>query len=352
MKSKTQNITISSNDKIGFISNFATMLSAGIPILEVVDSLLEDAKGNQKKILETLKEDISQGQHVYVTFSKFPKVFNPVTVQIIRASEEAGTLEETLRDLKDDIRREAEFADKVRSALIYPLFIFIVFGAVLLLMLTFVIPRIASVFTRIKVELPLPTVILINTSNIILEYKIFTLLGALLFIVLATIIYKKEKSLLIQILSSFPVISDLILQIDLTRFSRSLYLLLSSGIPINSALDLTAETVGRRDVKKAIVHCREMVTGGRKLSEGFRDAKNVIPSLLIKIVEAGERSGSLDKAMQDIAEYLDYQVATKLKAVTSLIEPIMLVVVGLMIGGMMLAIIAPIYGLISQIASR
>ena len=328
------------------------MLAAGIPILEVVDSLLEDAKNNQKKVLQTLRDDIMQGQHVHVSFAKFPKVFNKVTIQILKASEEAGTLEVTLRDLKEEIRKEAEFTDKIKSALAYPFFIFAVFGGVLLLMLTFVIPRIASVFLKLKVELPLPTVILIALSNFILTYKLLAFFGVILIGTGLFYLYKTKKELFTRVLSSMPVVSDLVLQMDITRFSRSLFLLITSGIPIPTALELTENTVTRGDVKKAIAHAQQVVLGGKKLSEGFRETKYVIPSIMIKIIEAGERSGSLDKSMQDISEYLDYQVSTKLKTVTALIEPVMLVVVGVLIGGMMLAIIAPIYGLISQVASH
>ena len=349
---KTENITLSAGEKIGLVSNFSTMLSAGIPILEAVDSLLDGAKNNQKKILEILREDISQGQHVYMSFAKFPKVFNKVTIQIIKASEEAGTLEVTLKDLRETIKKQAEFADKVRSALIYPMFIIVVFSGVLLLMLTFVIPRISAVFIKLKVVLPLPTKILIFVSDVILQYKFLSITAVIFSILLLYFLYKRKRGLFITILSSLPVVSGLIKDIDLTNFSRSLYLLLNAGIPITSALELTEDTVTRRDLKKVILHCKEVVMGGKKLSEGFSEAKGVIPSILIKITEAGERSGSLDKSMQDISEYLDYQVSTRLKTVTALIEPIMLVVIGLLIGGMMLAIIAPIYSLISQITTR
>ena len=349
---KTENISLSANEKISLISNFSTMLTAGIPILEAIDSLLDGSKNNQKKILEMLRNDIAQGLHVYASFSKFPRVFNSVTVQILKAAEEAGTLEVTLRDLKDDIKKEAEFVDKVRGALIYPLFIIVVFFGVLLLMLTFVIPRISQVFLRLKVELPLPTKILIFVSNAILTYKIYALVGTILFFTFSFFLYKAKRDFLFRVLSSLPVVADLIKQIDLTKFSRSLFLLLNAGIPITTALELTQDTVTRNDIKKAIMHCHDVVVGGKKLSEGFRDEKNVIPNIMIKITEAGEHSGSLDRSMRDISEYLDYQVSNKLKTVTALIEPLMLVVVGILIGGMMLAIIAPIYGLISQVASR
>lgn len=349
---KLENVTLSANEKISLISNLSTMLSAGIPILEVVDSLLDGAKNSQLIVLQTLRDDISQGQHVYTTFTKFPKVFDKVTVQIVHASEEAGTLEATLRDLQQDIKRQTEFTDKVRSALVYPVFISVVFLGVLLLMLTFVIPRISSVFLKLHVVLPLPTKILITVSQTMLQYKLASFAFIFLFSLLMWYVVKKKKSFLMRILSALPVINDLVKQIDLTKFSRSLYLLLNAGIPITSALELTEEVVTRKDLKKIILHCKEIVIGGKRLSEGFAEAKNIIPHIMIKITEAGERSGSLEKSMEEISEYLDYQVSIKLKTITALIEPIMLVVVGLLVGGMMLAIIAPIYSLISQISAR
>ena len=165
---KTENITLSNNDKLGILSDLSTMLSAGIPLLESVNALLEDSKGNQKKLLEALRDDLTQGKHVYFTFSRFPNVFTRVTTNIVKASEEAGTLDVTLKDIKENLKKEIEFSDKVKSALIYPLFIVFVFFGVLLMILIVVIPKISSVFSRLKVDLPLPTKILIFMSNALL----------------------------------------------------------------------------------------------------------------------------------------------------------------------------------------
>ena len=127
----TKNVGMSYKDKITLLSNLSTMLTAGISILETVDSLLEDAKGNQKKLLQVLREDLIQGKHMYITFSKFPGVFDKVTVNIIKASEEAGSLDVTLKDIKTHIQKEMEFIDKIRSAMMYPVLIFVVFVLVL-----------------------------------------------------------------------------------------------------------------------------------------------------------------------------------------------------------------------------
>ena len=131
-----------------------------------------------------------------------------------------------------------------------------------------------------------------------------------------------------------------------------MYLLLNAGIPIAAALELAQEVVVKQEVSKAVVHSKELVLAGSELSDGLKAAKDVFPNIMIKITEAGEKSGSLDKSMLDISEYLDYQVANTLKTLTTLLEPIMLVFVGVLVGGMMLAIIAPIYGLIGQVTSR
>src|SRR5580692_2413217 len=176
------NITISSSDKIALISNLHTMLAAGIPILETIDSLLEDSKGTQKKLLQTLRQDLGQGQHMYVTFAKFPKIFDKVTVSIIKSAEESGTLDTTLSDLKINIKKEIEFNDRIRSALIYPFFILIVFVVVMTVILVVVIPKIATVFTQLNVTLPLPTKILIFLSDALLTYTIPIILGAILLV--------------------------------------------------------------------------------------------------------------------------------------------------------------------------
>lgn len=349
---KGYNTTLSSNDKIALVSNLHTMLSSGIPILETVESLLEDSKGGQKKLLQQMQLDLGQGQHMYVTFEKFPKIFDKVTINIVKAAEESGTLDTALEDLKRTIRKEIEFNDKIKSALIYPLFIMVVFVLVLVVILVVVVPKISTVFTRLDVDLPLPTQILIFLSNAVLQYTIPIIVVAGLLIAGVMYLYRQNRMALIQALTALPLISQLAQQIDLTRFTRSLYLLLTAGLPITAALELTQDVVIKKNIRNAILHTKNVVYGGKKLSQGLKDNKKVVPPIMIKIIEAGERSGSLDKAMLDVSEYLDYQVSNTLKTLTALLEPLMLVGVGVMVGGMMMAIIAPIYQLIGSVGGR
>lgn len=348
----TSKITLKNSDKLNFLSNLSTMISSGIPILETIDSLLEDSKGNMKKMLEIIREDILQGNHLYSSFGKFPDIFNKVTVNVIRASEEAGTLDVTLKDIRSQLEKEIEFQDKIRSAMIYPIFIILVFFGVMIMMLVVVMPKISSVFSRLNVDLPLPTRIMIGMSDIVTKYTLPLLAGLIVLVIFMVLIFKAQRKLILGGIYKLPLISTLVKEIDLAHFSRSMFLLLSSGITITNALDLAQEVVMRKDIAKAVEHAKETVLAGRQLSQAFKDNKEIFSGIVIKLVEAGEKTGTLDKSLQDVSKQMDYQVNNTLDTLTAMIEPIMLVVVGLLVGGMMLAIIAPIYGLIGQIGPR
>lgn len=345
-----KNIRLSSSEKIAFISNLNTMLSAGIPILDAVNNLLEDSKGNIRKVMETLRDDLTQGHQVNYTFAKFPNVFDRVTVNVIKASEEAGTLDVTLKDIRDTLRKQEEFSDKIRSALLYPAFIIGVFFLVLMVNLIFVVPKVALVFRSLKVPLPLPTKILIFVSDLIAKNTLTVVLVFVGIILFFFYLFTQKRSFLLNILYSLPGISNLVKLIDITQVTRSLHLLLSAGLSIVAALDLTIDIVVKKETKKILQKSKDLILSGKTFSDGLRTGKGYIPIMMIKLVETGERTGTIDKSMQDISEYYDYQVTNTLKTLTALIEPVTLVLVGIVVGAMMISIIAPIYSLIGQVS--
>lgn len=346
---KTLSTRLPPKDKVALVSNLGTMLAAGIPILDSVDSLLEESKGNYKKVLDVLREDLKAGNHVYASFEKFPYIFNKVTVNLIKASEEAGTLETTLKDIKTNIEEEMEFTDKVRSAMMYPTFILCVFLAVFMTILFVVVPKVSQVFARLNVPLPFATRAMLAMSNFMVQNVFFVIGGGVVLVVGGFLLYRQKPQLVQSVFFMLPVVSKLVKEIDLTRFTRSLALLLNAGLPIGSALELAQDVVVKKEVRDLVSKAREMVVSGKEFSEGLRMKKGVFPGMTIKLIEVGEKSGTLATSLQDIAKNLDYQVSKSLKAATALLEPIMLVGVGLGVGGMMMAIIAPIYGLISQV---
>lgn len=346
---KTEKMSLSTSDRISFIISLTTMLSAGITLIEALDSLLEDTKGQYKKIIQTIKEDISQGKRLYVAFSKFPLIFDKVTINIVKAAEEAGTLETTLLEIKDNMEKEAEFIDKIKGALTYPFFILVVLVGVLLIMLLFVIPKIVVVFTRLQVELPLPTKIMIFVSNVMTKNTILFLVITAVVIVGLIALFVTQKKLFLQILASLPGISELVKKIDQVRLTRNLAMLLNSGIMIITALDICQEMVINKKMVGLILNAKTAVLAGKKFAEGLRSKTPVIPNIIVRMIEAGEKSGSLPKSLLEASTYIDYEVSKTLKTLITLLEPLMLVFVGVLVGGMMISIIAPIYGLIGQV---
>lgn len=349
---KTENISISNSDKMGLLISLSTMLSSGITLVEAVDSILEDAKGNLKKFLTILRDDIQQGKRIYLSLSKFPNIFDKVTVNLIKAAEEAGTLDSSLKQVQINLKKDNEFTDKVKSALTYPLFICVVFVGVFLMILIFVIPKISKIFLSLKVELPLPTKILIFLSDFITKSTIPIVVGLVMSAVFIYFLFKTKKRALIQFIFSLPIISGLVQKIDLTRLTRSLHMLLASGVNISYSLDLIQDIVINKHIVKMIAYAKENVASGKSLASAFRKFKKYVPSLIIRVIEAGEKSGHLDKSLLETSEYLDYDVSNSLKSMTALLEPIMLVVIGIGVGAMMLSIIAPMYGLIGQVGGK
>ena len=345
-------VSLPTQDKLTLISSLSTFIASGIPILEAVESQIEETSGNSKKILKQLKEDLNQGKSISDSFARSPGAFDPTTVNLIKAAEEAGTLETTLKDLTQSIKKDIEFAGKVKSALAYPILVVIVLLLVLGLNLFFVIPRVADVFARLKIPTPLPTRILLFVSKIITTYTLPTIATAAIGSLIIFLSVRANKKFFVNLISALPVINKLITEIDLTRFCRSMGLLLKSGIPIVDALEFSQDVVIKGEFRNIIREAAKSVSSGKKLAEGLEKSKKIIPGFMLRIIEASEAGGTLEKAMQDLSEQFDDRVSTRIKTITTLIEPLLLIIVGLMVGGIMLSIIAPIYNLIGNIRGR
>lgn len=339
------------DDKISLISNLSTMLAAGIPILEAIDALLDETKGDTRKVLQVLSVDLKAGNRMYVSMQKFPDVFDSVTVSLVKAAEEAGTLEVTLKDIRMSIQRDSEFSDKIRSATTYPMIVMVVFISVMLGIILFVIPRVATVFERLNLDLPLPTRIMIGISTFLTTQWLFVILFLSASAAIIATLYNYKRNWFTSVFFSMPVINKMVQLIDVTRFTHSMHLLLNAGIPITSALELAEKVVLKKNVRAILTHARLGVSSGETFSQGLKGYRGIIPGIVVKLIEVGERSGTLAESMKDISAFLDYRVEKKLKAVTDLLEPLMLVFVGLAVGVMMLSVIAPMYGVITNVVN-
>jgi len=346
------NVTLSTRERLDLIRNMGIMIGAGIPILKVIESLLHESQGNQKKVIQLLGDDLNQGKTISESFSKLPNAFDPITVNLIRASEESGNLDITLKDVANELKKDIEFMEKVKGALIYPLFVFILFIGIFLVILTYVIPRISQVFSRLDVVLPLPTKLMIMLSEFFLAHYIQVAAGLVIISIILFITYKAKRQFFIYTLFSLPLLSKLATEIDVTRITKSLGLLLKSGIPINEALVMSQQVASRRPMVDALILANKEVTEGKPLGVSLQKSHKVFPDMAIRFIEAGEQSGSLEQAMDQLSQQYADQVTNTLKSITTLLEPVMLVVIGIFIGGIMLSIIAPIYQLIGNISPR
>lgn len=345
-------IRLRSSEKLEMISNLGAMLSAGIPLLEAVDGLLDGSRGKLKAVLVRLRKDLESGKTIADSLAQFPDSFDSIAINLIHGGEQAGNLEEILKDLAETTRKDIEFSSRVKGALAYPIFVMIIFAIIMTIILTFVIPRIAMVFTKLNVVIPLPTKILIFMSNALLGYWPWIIAATALAVVLGGLAYRARRRQLISLLSSLPFIRTLAREIDLVRFTRSAALLLTSGIPISKTLELSRDVLLRTELVDLIEFSRQEVMRGKRLSEALKSRPGLIPQILIRMIAAGEKSGKLEQSFQEAADYFDQRVTATIKSLATLLEPILLVVVGIAVGGIMISIIAPIYQLVGEIKIR
>lgn len=217
------------------------------------------------------------------------------------------------------------------------------------MILIVVIPKISTVFKQLKVNMPLPTKIMIFVSDSLLHYYLYIIAGFIVLTAGLVFLYNKKRKKIRSIFFSLPLISPLMRDIDLFKFTRSMHLLLTAGITITNALELAENMVIKPEIKAAIAHAKSMVYSGKPLSESFKEQRKIYQGTMIELTQAGERTGTLDESMKSISEYYDNKVSDRLEIMTALLEPVMLVVVAILVGSMMIAIIGPIYNLIGQI---
>jgi len=347
---KTYNTRLNGKDKLALFTDVSTMLTAGIPILEIIESLEHDVKGNTKKVMSVLRQSLIDGQPLSEGMAAFPRTFDPVNLNTMRAAEAGGTLEETLQDIVRTQKKELAFSETIRTAMIYPAFIGVVFLGIILLMLTFVIPRISQVFSSMRVDMPTVTKIMIAASNYFVANWIMVSAAAIVAGVGLAFFVRANSRTIIRILLALPGLRQLGINIDLARMTRSFALLTRAGIPLDESLSLSKRVVRKPQIIRAIEHMQRNVEAGKSLGNNLRETQNSIPPIMARSIETAETSGTLEQTLQNLAEHFDEQVAESLKAATALLEPVMIVVIGLMVGALMITIIAPIYNLISQVS--
>ena len=342
---------VTAHDVMLFTRQFATMIDAGLPIVQGLDILAQQSDNKAfRNTIKTIKQDVESGFTLADALKKHPKIFDDLYVNMVAAGEVGGVLNTILNRIAIFIEKAAKLKSKVKGAMIYPCTIVVVAVAVVTVLLLFVIPVFAELYGGMGKALPAPTQITINISNFFRAY--FMYLGAAVVgaIVAIKMYYKTEHGRfnIDGLMLKLPVMGDLIRKVAVARFSQNMSILLSSGVPILDGLAITAKTAGNKVVEKAIMTARISISQGRTVAEPLTESK-IFPPMVCQMVAIGENTGALDAMLKKVAEFYEDEVDTAVANLTALMEPVIMVVLGVILGGLVISMYLPIFQLGSLI---
>jgi type IV pilus assembly protein PilC len=332
-------------DVILFARQFSTMIDAGLPIIQCLDILYSQQKNTTfKKMLKQIKESVEGGATLAEALKKFPKHFDDLFVNMIAAGEAGGILDAILRRLAAYMEKAARLKAKVKGAMTYPLVTLAIAIIVLAVILVFVIPVFEEMFADFGSELPAPTQFVVAMSDLV-KSKILYLIGAgILFMIAYKKYYATEKGrdMVDALVLKLPVFGMLLRKVAVAKFTRTMGTMLGSGVAILEALDIVAKTSGNRTIEKAIYNVRSGIAEGRTMADPLNES-GVFPPMVCQMISVGESTGALDAMLEKIADFYDEEVDQAVDNMTALIEPIMLVFLGVTIGGLVIAMYLPIF---------
>ncbi|HXK40013.1 MAG TPA: type II secretion system F family protein, partial [Candidatus Paceibacterota bacterium] len=329
-----------------FSRQFATMINSGLSLLRTLNILSEQTEN--KKLAGTIgeiRDDVERGSSLSVSMGKYPKVFPPLFVAMVRAGETGGQLDTVLTRVADNFEADYKLRQKVKSAMTYPVVVAGIAVLLVTIMLLFVVPTFAGMFEGLGGELPLPTQILLNISN---AAKWLVPLLVVVSII-AFIAYKRVRAANAdfrlradKIKLKVPIFGDLFQKVAVSRFARTLALLLRAGVPVLQALDIVAETTGNEVLTRATNDVKESVRSGESMA-GPLARHGVFPPMVVQMISVGEDTGALDEMLDKISDFYDQEVESTTESLTSLIEPIMIAILGGIVGSMIIALYMPMF---------
>ncbi len=336
---------IKNADVILFARQFSTMIDAGLPIIQCLD-ILYTQQGNVtfRKMLKEIKESVEGGATLAEALKKFPKQFDDLFVNMIAAGEAGGILDAILRRLAAYMEKSAKLKARVKGAMTYPIVTLLVAVMVLAVILIFVIPVFEEMFADFGGELPTATKIVVAMSEMVKSKALYMLIGIIIFVFAYKKFYSTEKgqAVMDDLILKFPVFGDLLRKVAVSKFTRTMGTMLASGVAILEALDIVAKTAGNKSIEKAIYDVRSGIAEGRTMADPLAES-NVFPPMVCQMISVGESTGALDAMLEKIADFYDEEVDQAVENLTSLIEPFMLVFLGVTIGGLVVAMYLPIF---------
>jgi type IV pilus assembly protein PilC len=342
---------IKTREIVIFTRQFATMINSGLPLVQSL-SILAAQTENKKfaAIITQVLQDIEAGQTLADAMRKHPKVFSELYVNMVAAGEAGGILDTILSRLAGFLEKADALTRKIKGAMTYPaVMVFVVIIATTILLWK-VVPVFAGIFTGAGLELPGPTRVVLAMSEFLQSYILFIIGGIIAFVFLLRRYYRTSQGQLVldTVLLRLPVLGDLQRKTAVSRFTRTLGTLISSGVSILDGLEITARTSGNRGIHDAVMASRASIAGGATISEPLKES-GVFPPMVVQMINVGEQTGGLDEMLAKIADFYDDEVDTAVDALTSVLEPIMIVVMGVIIGGMVAAMYMPMFDMMQAV---
>ncbi|HYK83255.1 MAG TPA: type II secretion system F family protein [Gemmatimonadales bacterium] len=338
-------------DIVVFTRQFATMINAGLPLVQALDILAQQTENKAlADITRQVVYDVESGQTLADALRKHPKAYSDLYVNMVAAGEAGGILDTILLRLAQFLEKNDAIIRKVKGAMIYPAVILTVAVVAISVLLIFVIPTFQNMFASVHLDLPLPTRIVIGLSNMLKNYwwAIIAVIGAAVFAIRGYYNTTAGRLQIDSMLLRTPVLGDVLRKAAVSRFTRTLGTLISSGVSILDGLEITARTAGNMVIHNAVMESRASIAGGETISAPLQKSK-VFPPMVISMIAVGEQTGGLDEMLSKIADFYDDEVDAAVSALLSLMEPIMIVVLGVIVGGMVVAMYLPIFDMVNAV---
>jgi type IV pilus assembly protein PilC len=347
-----KNRGVDSKNLAVFTRQFSVMIDAGLPLVQCLDILgnQEEDKNFSKTILET-RADVEGGASLADAMKKHPKAFDPLYTNMIAAGEAGGILDTILKRLAVYIEKNVKLKQQVKSAMIYPIAVLTIAAAVVAVILWKVIPTFATMFAGLGAELPLPTRVVIWMSNTLIRFLPFIVVALVAGAAAFRQYYRTDKGrhVIDRIVLRLPILGMIMRKIAVARFCRTLATLISSGVPILDGLDITAKTAGNAIVEDGIMTTRKSIERGETVSAPLKET-GVFPPMVTQMIGVGEATGALDTMLAKIADFYEEEVDTAVAGLLTLMEPIMIGFLGIVVGGIVIAMYMPIFSMISKLS--
>ena len=342
---------IPTKDKVLFSRQLSTLINAGLPLVQALRSVASQTTNKALKVvINQVVTDVESGMSFNKALSKYPDVFNRVYVSLVAAGEASGTLDKGLERLADQQEKDADIISKVRGAMVYPLIVLLVMGGVVAFMLVKVLPQVQSIYNGLQgVSLPLVTKILLDVSQFVIHFWWIVLLAIAVIFVFGSRWARTMggRRILDTIkMKGWPV-GPLFMQMYMARFARTGTTLVASGVPLIQVLEITAEAVDNVNIADSIKRAIDKVKGGKSLAESLDNDPNFL-ELVPNMIRIGEQSGALETMLAKIADYYEKEVDNAIKSISTIIEPVMMIIMGVIAFTIVAAILLPIYGLVNQ----